>query len=178
MNSLLFEINEQADIVVAEAVVIANNVEILAEYLSMSTDQLNEAISTWLAKVRGTISTGKLDPKKKDSVTKILGALSALSNPDLAAALDEKGDLGTILFNAGDKDQLKSNAGLQRLLMIGNHPSVKAFVANAEKAMQQVDVMGNTQPIEVLTKKIQAQLEPIMNKKLTAERKTQQPQQP
>jgi hypothetical protein len=171
MSSLLFEINEQADIAVAESVIVATNVDYLAEYLEMSTGQLNEAISTWLAKVRNTVATGKLNPDKKDSVVKILGALSALSNPDLAAALDEKGDLGTILFNAGDQDKVKSNAGLQRLLMIGNHPSVKAFITNAQKAMQQVDVMGNTQPIELLTKKIQSQLEPIMNKKLAAERK-------
>jgi len=173
MSSLLFEINEQANDVVAESIIVATNVDLLTEYLEMSTGQLNEAISTWLAKVRNTVATGKLDPDKKDSVIKILGALSALSNPDLADALDEKGDLGTILFNAGDKDKIKSNAGLQRLLMIGNHPSVKTFVANAQKAMQQVDVMGNTQPIELLTKKIQAQLEPIMNKKLATERKVQ-----
>jgi hypothetical protein len=172
MSSLLFEINEQADIAVAESVIVATNVDYLAEYLEMSTGQLNEAISTWLAKVRNTVATGKLNPDKKDSVVKILGALSALSNPDLAAALDEKGDLGTILITmAGDQDKVKSNAGLQRLLMIGNHPSVKAFITNAQKAMQQVDVMGNTQPIELLTKKIQSQLEPIMNKKLAAERK-------
>ena len=173
MSSLLFEINEQANDVVAESIIVATNVDLLTEYLEMSTGQLNEAISTWLAKVRNTVATGKLDPDKKDSVIKILGALSALSNPDLADALDEKGDLGTILFNAGDKDKIKSNAGLQRFLMIGNHPSVKTFVANAQKAMQQVDVMGNTQPIELLTKKIQAQLEPIMNKKLATERKVQ-----
>jgi len=58
----------------------SSNINLVANYLSMSTDQLNESISTWLAKVRNTASTGNLNPEKKDSVVKILGALSAISS--------------------------------------------------------------------------------------------------
>lgn len=166
MNSLLCQINEQAKTVLTENEIINDNIDLLTEYLSMSTEQLNEAVTTWLAKVRNTITSGKLDPAKKDSVVKILGALAAISNPDLADALDEKGDLGTILFNAGDQDNIKSNAGLQRLLMIGNDPSVKTFVANALKAVEDVHT------IEAFTKQIQSKIEPIMNKKLAVARKT------
>lgn len=163
---LLSQINEQVNVTMAENAVISNNITLLAEHLSLSMEQLNEAITTWLSKVRNTIGTGKLDPAKKDSVVSILGALSALSNPDLADALDEKGDLGTILYNAGGKDKLKSNAALQRLLMIGREPSVKAFVANAMKAAE------DPHAAEALTKQIQVKIEPIMNKKLAIERKT------
>lgn len=166
MDSLLFQINEHANNTIVESAIINDNIDILTEYLSMSTDQLNEAVTTWLAKVRTVISNGKLDPSKKDSIIKILGALAAVSNPDLADALDAKGDLGTILFNAGDKDNMKSNAGLQRLLMIGRDPSVKTFVANAAKAVE------DPQAIDTFTKQIQAKIEPIMNKKLGKERKT------
>lgn len=166
MDSLLFQINNDAKDSLTESGIIAANIDILTEYLSMTTAQLNEAVTTWLAKVRNSISGGKLDPSKKDAVTKILGALAAISNPDLADALDEKGDLGTILFNAGDKDSMKSNAGLQRLLMIGRDPSVKTFVANAVKAIE------DPQAIDTFTKQIQAKIEPVMNKKLGIERKT------
>lgn len=166
MDSLLFQINEHANNTIVESAIINDNIDILTEYLSMSTDQLNEAVTTWLAKVRNVISNGKLDPSKKESIIKILGALAAVSNPDLADALDAKGDLGTILFNAGDKDNMKSNAGLQRLLMIGRDPSVKTFVANAAKAVE------NPQAIDTFTKQIQSKIEPIMNKKLGKERRT------
>jgi len=166
MDSLLSQINEQAKDTIAESAIIDTNIDLLAEHLSLSLEQLNEAVSTWLAKVRNTAATGKLDPSKKDSVINILGALAALSNPDLADALDEKGDLGTILYNAGDKDKVKSNAALQRLLMIGREPSVKTFVANATKAIE------DPQAIEVFTKQVQSKIEPIMNKKLSIERKT------
>jgi len=166
MDSLLHEINKQTDDVITEREIISSNINLVANYLSMSTDQLNESISTWLAKVRNTASTGNLNPEKKDSVVKILGALSAISNPDLADALDEKGDLGTILFNAGGKDKAMSNAGLQRLLMIGNHPSVKSFVANVAQSID------DPQSISTLTKQIQAKIEPVMNKRLAAERKS------
>jgi len=166
MDSLLCQINEQTKTVLTENEIINGNIGRLTEYLSMSTEQLNEAITTWLVKVRNTITSGKLDPAKKDSVVKILGALSAISNPDLADALDEKGDLGTILFNAGDQDNIKSNAGLQRLLMVGNDPSVRTFVTNALKAVEDV------RTIEAFTKQLQSKIEPIMNKKLAIERKT------
>ena len=80
MDSLLLEINEQANNALIEKEIISNNVELVAEYLSMSTEQLNEAISSWLAKVRASTAAGRLDPAKKDSVSKILGALSAITN--------------------------------------------------------------------------------------------------
>lgn len=167
MDSLLFEINKKAKSTLTEKEIIDSNINLVENYLSMSTEQLNEAVTTWLAKVRNTIATGKLDPKKKEAVTRILGALAAISNPDLADALDTEGDLGTILFNAGGEDNLKSNAGLQRLLMLGKHPSVKTFMQNAMKAVE------DPQAIEAFTKQIQAKIDPIMNKRLAKERRSQ-----
>ena len=162
--NLLSQINENANKVIIEAALIDKNITQISEYLSMSTEQLNEAISTWLAKVRNVTASGSLNPEKKQDVIKILGALNAISNEDLADALDEKGDLGTILFNAGSRDKTMSNAGLQRLLMIGNEPSVRTFVANVAKEIDDATA------IDTLTKKIQAKIEPIMNKKLALER--------
>jgi len=164
--NLLFQVNEQANVAINEAENVNKNIDLLTNFLSTDVEQLNEAISSWLTKVRSTVTSGKLDPTKKQDVAQILAALSALSNPDLADALDEKGDLGTILYNAGDKDKVKSNAALQRLLMIGREPSVKTFVANATKAIE------DPQAIEVFTKQVQSKIEPIMNKKLSIERKT------
>jgi hypothetical protein len=131
----------------------------------MDAEQLNEAISSWLAKVRGAITSGKLDPKRKDDVAYILAALSAVSNPDLADALDEKGDLGTILWLAGGKEKQPSNAALHRLRDIGANPSLKSFLANTKT------IIDNPNQIETFTKQIQTKIEPIMNKKLSAERK-------
>jgi len=164
MHSLLFQINETANDVVVENAIIDENIDFLTEYLSMTTEQLNEAVTTWLAKVRNVISNGNFDPSKKESVIKILGALSAITNPDLASALDDKGDLGTILYNAGDKDPAKSNQALQRLVAIGNHPSVKSFTSQAAKAVE------DPQMIDTFTKQIQSKIEPILNKKLGMER--------
>jgi len=169
MNSLLSQINTEADNIIAENEIISNNIDLLTEYLSMSTAQLNEAVSVWLAQVRNLVSVGKLDPEKKDSVVKILGALEAISNADLADALDDKGDLGTVLYNAGDKDKAKSNAGLQRLLLIGRDPSVRSFVARAAAEIE------DAQKIDNYTKQIQSRIEAIMNKKLGAERKNPNP---
>jgi len=166
MDSLLFEINKKAKSTLTENEIIDSNINIVENYLSMSTEQLNEAVTTWLAKVRNIITTGKLNPAKKDAVTRILGALAAISNPDLADALDTEGDLGTILFNAGGEDNHKSNEGLQRLLMLGKHPSVKTFMANALRAVE------DPQAIEAFTKKIQAKIDPVMNKRLSKERKS------
>lgn len=182
MKPLLLEINEQADNVVAENAIIDHNLTLLSEYLSLSAEQLNEAVTSWLAKIRGLSAAGKFAGKmgrgatgipaeKKDAVAKILGALDAITNPDLADALDEKGDLGSILLKVSSENKDESNAALHRLLGIGNHPSVKSFVENAQKVMQSIEVRNNTQPFEALTKKIQAKIEPIMNKKVATERR-------
>ena len=161
MESLLLEIKRRSD----ENEVIGKNITLLSEKYSISVEILNEAVTTWLAKVRNATAAGKLDPAKKDSVASILGALSAISNPDLADALDERGDLGTVLFNVSSDDRGRSNAALQRLLLIGREPSIKTFVGNALKAMD------DPQAIDRMTKQIQTKIEPIMNKKLAAERK-------
>ncbi len=165
MGSLLSQVNGHADNIIEENEIISNNITFLTEYLSMSHDQLNEAVSTWLANVRNVVSRGRLDPSKKDAVIKILGALAAISNEDLADALDEKGDLGTILYNAGGEDKMQSNAGLQRLMLIGREPSVKSFIQRASAAVE------DPETINKFTKEIQVKIDRIMNKKLGVARK-------
>lgn len=164
MGSLLHDINKNLQ----EQEILAENIQNVATFLSLDVEQLNEAVTTWLAKVRNVVSKGTLDPNKKESVAKILGALLALSNPDLADALDEEGDIGTTLYNVSSGDKVLSNAALQKLLQIGNHPSVKSFVQNV---MQSID---DPQALEQLTKKIQVKIEPVMNRLLKRERMKQQ----
>ena len=169
MDSLLFQINKQADDALIENEIISANLDLLVDYLSIPDDQLNEAISTWLAKVRNEVASGRLketEPetvKIKQGIIRALGALSAISNPDLADALDDEGNLGRILFDAGGSDEDASKAALQKLALIGGHPSVKTFVANVAADID------NAQAIDSLTKKIQAKIEPIMNKKRSLE---------
>jgi len=162
---LLFQINEQANRTIVEDENINKNIDLLTKYLSTGTDQLNEAISSWLTKVRSSVTAGKLNPAKKQDVAQILAALSAISNPDLADALDEKGDFGTLLYMAGGQEKNASNAALHRLRDIGRSPSLKTFLANALK------VVEDPHHIEAFTKQIQTRIEPIMNKKLASERK-------
>ncbi len=165
MGSLLSQINAGAEVLITENEIISNNIDLLAEYLSMSANQLNEAVGTWLALVRNRVSKGELPRSSKNNVIKILGALDAISNEDLADALDDKGDMGAILWDVGDKDKTKSEAALQRLLAIGNEPSLKKFVQHAASQVE------NSEKTNAYTMKIHSNIERVMNKRRGKERR-------
>ena len=130
----------------------------------MFHEQLSETVTEWLAKVRNTVGKGTLDPNKKVGVTRVLGALMAMSNPDIADALNEKGDLGTVLYSVGGENKQDSNAALQRLAQLGRHPSVKSFT---EKAAQVID---DPDAATLLTKQVQGKIDQVMRKTLAQER--------
>jgi len=158
MKTLLNEINENADILVKNEEIITENVKKVGEYLELTPVQLDEAVSSWLVKVKNLVSRNTLNPDKKQQVIKVLAALAAISNPDLAAALNDNGDLGSILFNAGGVDKTASNSALHKLAAIGAHPSVKGFISGAEKAVD------DPQGIDIYTKEIQIKIDKVMNK--------------
>lgn len=172
MNSLLFELNESANTDIIESQNINAYFDILCEKTSTPIIQLDEAITNWLARVREAAANGNLNPEKKADVAAVLGALLAVSEPDLADALDERGDLGTILAAAGDKDKTTSNAALARLRDMGRHPSVRTFTANAVKALD------NQNTVVPFINKIQSKIDRTMNQRLGAERKRNNEQQP
>lgn len=172
MDSLLSQLNENVNDDVAESQNINAYFDILCEKTSISIIQLDEAITNWLARVRESAVNGNLDPNKKASVGAVLGALMAVSEPDLADALDEKGTLGTILAAAGDKDQATSNAALSKLRDMGLDPSVRTFTANATKALD------DQSTVVQFINKIQSKIDRTMNQRLGMERKRQESKQP
>jgi len=165
MNSLLSQLNEDVNAEIIESQNINTYFDILCEKTSMPIQQLDEAITNWLARVREAASNGTLNPAKKADVASVLGALMAVSEPDLADALDERGDLGTILAAAGDKDKTTSNAALARLRDMGRHPSVRTFTANAAKALDDQNTVVQ------FINKIQSKIDRTMNQRLGMERK-------
>lgn len=161
MDSLLTEINERAH----SSIIIEANIDLIVEKWDLTTEQLNEAVTQWLAKIRNAVTSGtNFDDDKKIAYTRILGALQAISNENVADALDTNGDLGTILYDAGGTDKNASKVALNKLLALGRYPTNSSYVANAAKAMEDSEL------IKDFTNKITTRIEPIMNRKLTQER--------
>jgi len=163
MNSLLFDINAQVAIDAGLNIIISENVDKLTEYLSVTDVQLNETISAWLSDVKLKIINGEMESSKKDNVVRILGVLDALVNVDIAHKLDT-GDLGSLLYKAGDKDSITSNAGLHGLLKMSKNDIVKTFVERAAKAVDQPS------DIHAYIGNIQTNITRVMNKKIAGER--------
>jgi len=163
MNSLLFDINAQVAIDADLNIIISENVDKLTEYLSVTDLQLNETISAWLSDVKLKIINDELDSSKKDNVIRILGVLDALVNVDISHKLDT-GDLGSLLYKAGDKDSITSNAGLHGLLKMSKNDIVKSFVERAAKA---VDLPSD---VRSYIGNIQTKITRVMNKKISGER--------
>lgn len=133
--SLLQEINTGAQLHEQQVDTFNTNVALLSENINESSGFITEAITNWLAKVGKVVGGGRLDPEKAKSVSEILGAVSALGNADTAAAFDEKGDLGTVLYKASSQDPQESNAALKRLREIGRHESARTYTQQAAQAM-------------------------------------------
>jgi hypothetical protein len=133
--TLLQEVNNTVKSHEQEVSIINNNINLLSENIEESSEFITEAITNWLAKVNKVVGGGRLDPEKQKSVSEILGAVSALGNPDTAAAFNEKGDLGTVLFMASSKNPQESNAALKRLREIGRHESARTYTSQAQQAM-------------------------------------------
>ena len=163
--SLLQQLNENANKIIAEQEVILENFDRFNGSIEATAEPLNEAATEWLATLRGVLGKGTLDPNKKQNASYILGALMALSNADLVDALDDKGDIGTVLYNASNKDNpQESKAAMKRLMQMGRHPSIKTFVAKAMAAMD--DPKQSTK----LIGQVQSKIDQTMRAKLAKEK--------
>lgn len=159
---LFSQINKSAQ----SSAIVEGNIDLLTEKWEMSVKTLNEAVTQWLGKIRNAVAKGVNFPEdKKLAYTRILGALQAISNEEIADALDTDSDLGTTLYAAGGSDKNTSKAALQKLLALGRDPTNKSYVENAAQAMQDIEALKQ------FTNKIATRIEPIMNRKLTQERK-------
>lgn len=171
---LLQEINTTAQLHEQQMDIFSSNVALLSENIDESSEFITEAITNWLAKVGKVVGGGNLDPEKAKSVSEILGAVSALGNPDTAAAFDEKGDLGTVLYKASSQNPQESNAALKRLREIGRHESARTYTQQAAQAMTDPAAFNS------YVNKAKVDIDRIMRIKLSKEKQqtpanTQQP---
>lgn len=144
---------------------IEGNIDALLESAEVTIEQLDEAVTQWVAKLRNAIGRGRLDPNKKGSIVNILGSLLAMSDEDVADALDEKGDMGSLLDAIGGADKQLSNAALKRLVQLGRHPSVRTYVQRAQEIVD-----GDPNEAGQALKKVQMSLDQVMRRKLQRER--------
>lgn len=170
--SLLKNINDTVTLQEHEVNTISANVDLLSENIDENFGFITEAITQWLAKVGKVVGGGRLDPEKAKSVAEILGAISALGNPDTAAAFDEKGDLGTVLYMASSANPQESNAALKRLREIGRHESARTYTQQATQAMQ--DPTAFTDYVN----KTKTDIDRVMRTKLAKEKGATQQQAP
>ena len=163
--SLIKQLNESATEQATHDVLVEKNINALLESAGVDIVQLDEAVTQWVAKLRNAIGKGRVDPNKKGSIVNILGSLMAMSDEDVADALDEKGDMGSLLDAIGGADKQLSNAALKRLVELGRHPSIKSYVARANEI-----VSGDPNEAAQALKKVQMSLDQVMRRKMQQER--------
>lgn len=139
------------------------NVSALMESADMTATQLNEAATQWIAKLRYALERGRLDPQKQPQFVNILGSLIALSDENVADALDEKGDMGSLLDVVSGPDKKMSNVALRKLVDLGRHPSIKTYVQRAKEIISNPREAGNA------LKQVQTKIDQVMRRKLQRE---------
>lgn len=158
--SILKQINETVTATMLEDQTILTNLALL----EADSELLTEAITHWLAKLRSLLAKGPLDPQQKQGAAYVLAAVDALSDPDIAAAFDEKEDLGTVLYAASGNDPANSQAAIQRLIQIGRHPSSRKYLEQAQQ------VLDNPQEATQFASQLQMKIDRIMQQKLAKEK--------
>ena len=162
--SLIKQLNESINQQAVLEEMWETNVSSLMESTDMTATQLNEAATQWIAKLRYALERGRLDPQKQSQFTNILGSLIALSDENVADALDEKGDMGSLLDVVSGPDKKMSNAGLRKLVELGRHPSIKSYVQRAGEIIANPREAGNA------LKQVQTKIDQVMRRKLQRER--------
>ena len=161
MDSLLQQINESAEKVLAEDEIISKNIDLVVEKKEVDLEELNEAITNILATAARKIEGGAVADEDKDNLAAVLGAVAALSNPDIADAFDTRGNLGEILRNADvDMNDPKAKSAVNQLMAIGNHPSSRGY------KQQALDMVNDPTKITQWTQKIRMPVERVMNQKV------------
>jgi len=164
MYNLLDKLNESAVEKNSTEALIEKNLTSFCEHEDIAYEELNEAITNWIVRKMNQIQSGSLPPKELKSTTLIFGALNAVQNDDIASAFDTKSDLGTTLASVYGNNEQASQLALNRLKMIGNHPSAKTFTKQAAEAVQ------DPNKISGFAKGLQVPIERVMNKLLSKEK--------
>ena len=149
------QINEQVKI---DAVITAN-VHVITEHSEITTEQLNEAVTHWLANLRSVIGKGTFDETKKPTFAMILGSLIALSDPVNIDALNiKKSELLRNFQSVTSPDKQASGDALRTLQNLGRDPSISGYVDQAK------DLLDNPEELNTASKKLQVKLNRIMDK--------------
>lgn len=164
MYNLLDKLNEAAEENQSTATLIEANLNFICEYEDISLEALNESVTNWIVKKMNQIQSGALPQEELKSTAMIFGALNAVQNEDIAAAFDTKSDLGTTMANVYGNNEEASQLALNRLKMIGNHPSAKTFTKQAAEAIQDPNKIAG------FAKGLQVPIERVMNKLLSKEK--------
>jgi len=164
MYNLLNELNETAVANDSTEALIENNLNLLCECEDISYEELNEAITNWIVQKMNQIQSGSLPQEELKSTALIFGALNAVQNDDIASAFDTKSDLGTTLANVYGNNEESSQLALNRLKMIGNHPSARTFTKQAAEAIQDPNRIAD------FAKGLQVPIERVMNARLAKEK--------
>jgi len=162
--SLIKQLNESANQQAALEKMWELNVSALMESADVTATQLDEAATQWIAKLRYALERGRLDPRKQPQFENILGSLLALSDENVADALDEKGDMGSLLDVVSGEDSKMSNAALRKLVELGRHPSIKTYVQRAKEIIANPKEAGNA------LKQVQTRIDQTMRRKVQQER--------
>ncbi len=164
MNSLLSIINKSADeYIVNEETekMIDENLEYLREGTQLSVEQLNEAISNWIARAKNGIRDGKMSPSQKQNAAAVFAALLALTNKHLEGSYNASGDLGKILSDISGDDPQADVEATKKLRNMGL--SSETYLQQATQAVE------NPGAINKFATMLQAKIEPVMNRNLSQE---------
>jgi hypothetical protein len=137
----------------------------MLEGTKLTNEILTEAITNWLAKLRGVVAKETMKPQEKQPAAEILGAVIALTQPGIASAFNDRNDIGTVLNLAAGQNKDMSRAALKRLQNIGNHESVAQYTEEALEALDDITKLTE------LTKRVQIKIDQLMRRNLAKEQK-------
>ncbi len=167
MMDLFQQINNETRSTELVEQTILNNLQLMVKDEDQTIVDLHEAATQWLAKLKNVVSNNNLQPEQKQNAIYALSALMALSVPEFADAIDEKGDIGLVLYNVNSSNPQDSDWALKRLIAIGRHPSIsKGYQAKAKAAIEDPDTLNQT------VSKIQLPIDKLMTKKLAKQKET------
>jgi len=159
---LLREINKAVNEKLSSDAIITENLRLIAEHAKLKPEQLNESITQWLAKVKNVVRDEKLQPQQVENTATILAALMSLANKQDEEAFNVK-DLGSVLYNVENPqvDPKVSKESLITLRGIGQYQ-------NTYK-QQALEALNDPGSISNFIGKIQATIEPVMNRNMSKE---------
>lgn len=166
---LLLEINNAANELERVAEIITENISIIAGKADISEELLSESITQWLAKVKNVVRDEKLQPQQVENTATILAALMSLTNPQDEEAFNVK-NLGSTLYNV-ENPKVDANVNKEALITLrGIGQYQKTYKEQALQALNDPGTISN------FIGKIQAEIEPVMNRNLSKESRANTPE--